>query len=199
MSCGKNIEKLKVTKYNTKEIYNKILKNQTFLVEEVAIQNKIISKLHPLSVNTIRVVTLRNKYNITSVVAAFIRIGTGKNIVDNFNHGGICAPISLDEGIITHPAVDKKGNTYNFHPDTKINLVGYELPLWGDVLKLVEDASKEVKEIGLVGWDVCIGNDKPCLIEANQFPGHDIYQLPAHRDNNRGILPVFEKAINKKH
>lgn len=199
LSCGKGIEKLKVTKTNKKELFDKILKNETFLVEEVAIQNKIINKLHPESVNTIRIVTLRNKYNVTSVVASFIRIGTGKNVVDNFNHGGICAPVSLDDGVITHPAVDKNGNTYKIHPDTKINLVGYALPLWNDVLELVKEASKEVPEIGLVGWDVCIGNDKPCLIEANQFPGHDIYQLPAHRDGNIGVLPIFEEAISRKH
>ena len=54
--------------------------------------------------------------------------------------------------------------------------------------------------MNLIGWDVCIGPDKPLLIEANQFPGHDIYQLPAHRLNNNkyGMVPVFEEALNKR-
>ena len=39
---------------------------------------------------------------------------------------------------------------------------------------------------------------KPSLIEGNQYPGHDLYQLPIHRKGNIGVIPTFEKALNRK-
>ena len=36
----------------------------------------------------------------------------------------------------------------------------------------------------------------PVLIEGNQFPGHDIYQVEEKiKDGDIGVLPMFEKAI----
>ena len=57
------------------------------------------------------------------------------------------------------------------------------------------DACEIVPEIGYVGWDVCLGPTAPCLIEGNDFPGHDLYQLPVHRKGNTGLLPLFEEAM----
>lgn len=199
-SCGKGIEKIELKNINKDELYTKLLSNKQFLVEEVAHQHKDLAKLHKESINTIRVVTLKNKYNVTTIITAIIRIGTNKEIVDNFNHGGVCSVVDLKTGKILTPAIDKQGNTYEYHPTTKIKLVGYQLPNWDKVIKLVKEAAKEVKEMNLIGWDVCIGEEKPLLIEANQFPGHDLYQLPAHRINNNkyGMVPIFEEALNKK-
>lgn len=197
-SCGKGIEKIKPSDYNSKELFEKLLQNKTLLIEEVATQHEDVQILHPESINTIRIITLKNKNNITTILAAFIRIGTGNNVVDNFNHGGICSPIDLETGIISAPAVDKNGKVYQKHPDTNIVLEGYQLPNWSKVKDLVTKASHVVPEMGLIGWDVCIGKQEPLLIEANQFPGHDIYQLPAHRKNNIGMIPVFEEALSKK-
>lgn len=64
-------------------------------------------------------------------------------------------------------------------------------------LELVQDASKEVVEIRYVGWDVCFTPDGPILVEGNEYPGHDIYQLPEHTPNHLGIWPKFTKAFKK--
>jgi D-alanine-D-alanine ligase-like ATP-grasp enzyme len=70
--------------------------------------------------------------------------------------------------------------------------------MWEDVKKLCIEASKVVPKVGYVAWDVCLGSKKPCLIEGNDFPGHDLYQLPVHRKGNIGLLPVFKKAMGEK-
>lgn len=51
-------------------------------------------------------------------------------------------------------------------------------------------------QVGIVGWDVCVTDNGPLLIEGNDFPGHDIYQLPPHRTNGIGVLPKFKRAMN---
>ena len=191
--CGKGIEKVKVTKKNIKEVYDDILETGRVLVEEVAKQCKEISALHPSSINTIRIVTLNYQ-----IVAAFLRIGNNNNIVDNFNSEGLAAPINIDTGIIDYLAIDKKMNLYEKHPVTGEQILWFQIPKWPRIKRFIERVVKEIPQVRYVGWDVCLGEDGPFLIEANEFPGHDIYQLPPHRTDGMGLLPVFEKAMNSK-
>ncbi len=192
LSCGKGVEKIKVNEKEAESLYNKLLETDQTLVEDVAIQNKVINDLYPLSVNTIRIVTL-NKV----VVAALLRIGNHGNIVDNFNHEGMVTTINIETGVIEYPAIDKSGNVYEIHPETKKKIVGTKIPMWESVKDLCIEACDVVPELGYVGWDVCLGEDKPFLIEGNDFPGHDLYQLPVHRSDNYGMLPQFEKAMKE--
>lgn len=192
-SCGKGVEIFKTNSQNLKKIYQNLLETKRYLVEEVAIQCDEISKLHPSSINTIRIVTLNNE-----IVAAFLRIGNNNNVVDNFNHGGLVAPINIETGIIDYLAIDKKMNIYEKHPLTNEPILWFKIPKWPRIKRFVIQASKEVPEVGYVGWDVCLGPKDPFLIEGNEFPGHDLYQLPPHRTDGIGLLPRFEKAMNKK-
>ena len=189
-TCGKGIEKAKVE--NVKALYKYILDNELFLIEEVAHQCKVINDLHPTSINTVRVVTLKGK-----VVVTYLRIGNYGKVVDNFNSEGLVVPVDTETGEIKYPAIDKKHNVHTKHPYTDKQIVGVKIPNWDKVKKLCEEASKVIPELGFVGWDVCVGEEKPFLIEGNEFPGHDIYQLPPHREGNIGLMPVFEKALEE--
>lgn len=192
LSCGKGVEKINVKDCNVEELYNNLLKSGQTLVEDVAIQNKVLNKIYPHSVNTLRIVTL-NKV----VVAALLRIGNKGNVVDNFNHEGMVTTIDIESGEIIYPAIDKVGNVYEVHPETNVKIVGTKIPMWDEVKKLCIEACDIVPELGYVGWDVCLGEEKPFLIEGNDFPGHDLYQLPVHRSDNFGMLPQFEKAMKE--
>lgn len=193
LSCGKGIEKIKVKNYTPEELYNYLIKTERYLVEDIAKQHKEISKIYPKSVNTVRIVTLNKK-----VVAAFIRFGNLGNVVDNFNHNGMVTTINIETGIIEYPALDKKKNIYEIHPYTNEKIIGLKIPMWEKVKELCIEACDVTPEIGYIGWDVCIGETEPCLIEGNDFPGHDLYQLPIHRKNGIGLLPIFKKAMEEK-
>lgn len=192
-SCGKGVELIDVKGKDIKGLYQELINNGQILVEEVAIQCKKLSDLHPDSINTIRVVTL-----LGSVVVAFLRIGNNHNNVDNFNHEGLVAPIDIETGKINYQALDKQKNLYSKHPLTNKDIVGITIPKWKEIKELCETAALEIPEVGYVGWDVCVGKDKCFFIEGNEFPGHDLYQLPPHRDTNIGLLPLFKKAEERK-
>ncbi|HQC83282.1 MAG TPA: sugar-transfer associated ATP-grasp domain-containing protein [Bacilli bacterium] len=192
LSCGKGVEKLRVVNKNPEELYKQLKASSQTLVEEVAKQNKVINDIYPNSVNTLRVVTLNS-----IVVTAYLRIGNHGNVVDNFNHGGMVTAIDVDTGMINYPAIDKETNVYEVHPMTGKKIVGVQIPMWDDVKKLCVEACDVVPEVGYIAWDVCLGENKPCLIEGNDFPGHDLYQLPVHRTGNCGLLPRFEKAMKE--
>ncbi len=192
-SCGQKIEKVKTKDFKDKELYKYVLDNDLLLVEEVAKQCKELSALHPSSINTVRVITLKGK-----VLVAYLRIGNHNNVVDNFNHGGLVVPVDVESGTIKFPAIDKAHNEYTNHPLTGEKIVGLKIPRWNKVIELCEDAAKKIPELGYVGWDVCVGEKYPLLIEGNEFPGHDIYQLPPHRKGNTGLYPIFEKAMEEE-
>ena len=86
--------------------------------------------------------------------------------------------------------------TYTHHPLTKKPILGITIPKWEEVKSLCIEASKVIPEIGYIGFDVCIGPQKCSLIEANEFPGHDLYTLPAHRNKKEGLLPRFNEILN---
>lgn len=190
---GDRIEKLDT---KTPNLYKYILKTKAYLVEEVVIQNKIMNHLNSSSINTVRAITVF-KDNKAYIVAAYLRIGNGK-VVDNFNNGGMAAPINVETATVDFPALDKKGNLYEVHPLTKTPIIGFKIPQWDKIQELVTEAGKVIPEVRFVGWDVCISDHGPLLIEGNNFPGHDIYQLPPHRKDGIGVLPQFEKVLGKK-
>lgn len=192
--CGKGIEKITAAEHDTAELFAYLKERRLTLLEEVAIQHPDLMALHPNCVNTCRVITLL-KGDTVHVIAAYLRIGNGK-IVDNFNSGGMVVPINKENGRIEYPALDKANNLYEKHPLTGVSIKGFVIPMWDQVIALVKEAGHVVPQVGLVGWDVCVTESGPCLIEGNDFPGHDIYQLPPHRTNGIGVLPEFEKAIN---
>jgi glutathione synthase/RimK-type ligase-like ATP-grasp enzyme len=64
------------------------------------------------------------------------------------------------------------------------------------MLDMVKEAAKVIPEMGYVGWDVAFTPNGPVLVEANDFPGHDIYQLPEHTPDKIGIYPKFKKVID---
>ena len=198
LTCGKGIEKKEInSKTNVEKLYNYVKENNQLLIEEVVEQHKDMNKLYPYSVNTLRVVTCNVDGEVTVMFRA-LRIGSGKNVVDNFNSGGMMSVVN-EEGIITKPAMNKKGDLFKVHPDTGTSIEGFKIPLFDEAIKFCCDAAKVVPEVGLVGWDIALTPDGPVMIEGNNKPGHDIYQSEIHLNSDgTGLKPFFDSVIYKK-
>ncbi len=193
-SCGKGIEKIKISNYkNHKDLYDYLIKKQLFLIEEVIEQNKVLNELNPSCINTIRVVTIYNN-GVANVAYACLRIGIDK-FVDNFNSGGMVVPIDELIGEIKYPAIDKSNHIFYKHPTTNKDIVGFKIPYWNEVIAFCKDLALEVKEVGIVGWDIAMTPTGPTIIEGNDYPGHDVYQLPPHRTDGIGVLKKFEQYL----
>lgn len=193
---GDNMEKIVIKDFKG-DLYNYLIKKNLKLIEEVVIQCKKMNDLYPYSINTVRIITVNRYDGKVKVVAAYQRIGNNGRIVDNYNGGGMVVPINEQTGIIEYPAVDKLKNIYYKHPITNTDIVGFKIPMYKEAVNLAKKAAKVVKEIRYVGWDIAITDKGPVIIEGNEYPGHDIYQLPPHRTNNIGVLPKFEDTLGK--
>jgi hypothetical protein len=93
-------------------------------------------------------------------------------------------------------AASKDGEMHEFHPTSNAKIEGLLIPNYDKCIETVREAAKLVPELRYLGWDVYITEDGCGLIEANVFPGHDLYQLPGQLDNNQGVLPHFKKHID---
>lgn len=191
-SCGWGIEKLDAGDFPSRgALYAHLLEKAPHLeLEEVIAQHRLVAAIYPGSINTVRMVTIRGKSGKVYLVTAMFRIGNGK-FVDNFNSGGMVAPMDPATGTVIDRALDKQKNLYANHPATGAPIQGFTFPDWDRAVALVQEAAQVIPEVGYVGWDVCFTPDGPCLVEGNQFPGHDIYQLPVHTPDKIGIMPRF--------
>jgi hypothetical protein len=195
-SCGKNIEKIHTADYKSlDELYDHLV-GKEFELEEIIKQHEDVSKIYPGSINTVRVVTIL-KNGKAHVMATYFRIGNNGKFVDNFNSGGMVAPVNEETGEVMQSAIDKNKNLYDVHPATGAKIKGFKFPYWDKVLEMVNEASQVIPEMGYVGWDVAFTPNGPVLVEANDFPGHDIYQLPEHTPDKIGIYPKFRKIIEE--
>jgi len=175
-------------------LHRRLREEKRTLCEEVIVQHPDLNVLWSGSVNTIRVVTIL-KENTAHVICAYLRVGGGERPVDNFNGGGMVAPVDRETGVILCPARDKAGNLYECHPRSGARFEGARVPLWSQVLELVQKAALVVPTVRYVGWDVAVTPDGPLLVEGNQYPGHDIYGLPGQSPDKTGLLPRLEEVV----
>jgi len=184
---GKGIEIKK-----TNEINYEYCKN--YLLEDVIIQNKSLSEIYDKSVNSLRMFTFfdgENSYLLQSI----IKFGNN-GFVDNFSSGGMYAFLN-DFGKVITPAIDQNDIVYTAHPYSNKDILGFDVPLFDIAKKTVLEASKELKEIKYIGWDVAITNHGVCIIEGNSYPG--VFQIrPSFSKDKVGILPKYEEIMKIK-
>lgn len=197
--CGRGVEKIRPNDYSgAKEIYDAIRSKPAMLAEETVIQDEKLSALYPGSINTLRIVTLYNK-DTDEIFYPFtcIRIGNG-GVVDNINNGGMTSVIDAKTGILKYPASDKNHIVYENHPITGTKIKGFQVPYWNDILAFAAAAARKIPDMGYIGWDVAVSQNGLVMIEGNDYPGHDLYQMPGMIENKTGLKPLFEKITGMK-
>lgn len=168
-ACGKGIFIL--TKEDFEKNSRDISVYRNFIAEEVIVQNTVISKLNPSSVNTIRVLTYKGE-----ILLCALKLGTGTAIVDNQHSDGINGNVDLQTGITNTPFFDLDLNEYYRHPTTNEILLGVQVPNWEILKEKVTVAANRISEVPYLGWDVAILDNDIAIIEANEAPDHDLVQ-----------------------
>ena len=152
------------------------------LIEELFQQHEEMNRLNPDTVNTIRVITMRNKKGAVVTPFANIRIGRMGADVDNFCSGGMTASVDMEQGVVISEAIDKDLNHFSRHPDTNQPILGFQVPMWNEIKKCVTNAAERLPGMSYIGWDVVISKDGAvCLIEGNSNPEARIHQMTLKR------------------
>lgn len=174
-----------------REVYNRF-KMEEYLYETYIKQHPAINAIHPSSVNTLRIATVRNRDGV-NIMSASLRMGRHGDVMDNYTTGGLVAAIDLETGIIKVPGIDKMHNSYVLHPETQTQIAGLKLPFWEETKAMVKALGQEVPQIRYTGWDIAITEKGPVLLEGN-YRGN--FHVQQHSDHV-GKYEIYKKAIAK--
>lgn len=184
---GHGVEICTITPENRDEVWRR-LSSQDMIAEELVLQCPEMARLHPGSVNTVRLLTIRGR-----LCAAAVRMGVGGNFVDNGGAGGIFAGVDVDTGIVSTRGADLLEHRFLLHPTTGVTIPGFQIPQWEQVCRTVQDAIALSPETVIVGWDVAITENGPLLIEGNAYPGVQIMQTAGRE----GLRRRCNQALNQ--
>ena len=173
-------------------LFELIIFNGFCVVEELIVQADEIARLHPQSVNTMRVVAYLSPSGETSIQWCFLRMGMGGSHTDNMSSGGLAAMVDPETGIIYSTGRDWKGDEHIFHPDTGIQLVGYQIPEWDKLREMVASLSKVLPQVRLVGWDLSYTTKGWVFVEGNARPQCVSAQITEYN----GKLHLYQNMAN---
>lgn len=167
-SCGIGIEKVVVSESgDLHELYTKY-RGEDGVLDEFIVQHKEMEALHPDSLNTLRIFTVRVGKEI-NIAAAVLRMGNGGSVIDNYSAGGVVAPVDVNTGLVTAAAEDIYGARYSYHPYSEKQIVGFNVPNWSKVTEIIKQAASEAP-LSYVGWDVAVRENDCVIVEANYRP-----------------------------
>lgn len=142
-----------------------------YICEQLIKQKGLLNKIHPQSVNTLRVVSLYDdRKDQVKILSSFFRTGNDGSLADNFSSGGVLWLVDVSEGSILF-GTKNNGVCVSRHPNSDINMRGLLIPRYQEALSMCIEAHTKVKEIPLIGWDVVISEDFISLVEGNAGPG----------------------------
>ena len=154
------------------------------LVEYCLSNHRDLADLNLGALATVRILTARNESgDIEATHAVFRMPQRPRAPVDNIHAGGIAAPVDLATGRLgraTDLGLKPTSRWHDRHPVTQAPIVGRTLPHWPAALELARRAHARIGDRIVVGWDVALLEDGPCLVEGNGRPDVDLIQRP-HR------------------
>lgn len=198
---GKDVAILEIPAKKEIDEFFENLPSDNLIFQECIEQCNETAKLHPKSLNTIRIMTLILDNEVKILPCAF-RMGVGSSKVDNASFGGIYCKINED-GTLSDFAYDTLGKRFDKHPDGgEFSSVKFEF--MDKIKALVKDAAQRFPHFRLIGWDIAINsNNEPVIIEANlTMSGMDVIETicgPLFGEYTDQVLEeVFLKKHNKK-
>lgn len=151
-----------------------------YLLNDVVKQNNYASRIAPNSLNTIRIVTIRDKKTgLCKCVVAIHRFGSKKSeIVDNACRGGVFGIVDLETGIIKQAASMHSKQKYDCHPDFGTKIAGVKIPNFHNIVKQLIEVHNKKRYLDFIGWDIALIDDEHfVVIEGNGSSDVTLLQL----------------------
>lgn len=185
---GAEVKIIKAVDFTASELLSYMDSNKFDLLEEYVVQHPAIMALSPSGLNTIRIFTQIEDGKL-HYLGARLRI-TINSQVDNMAAGNPAAPIDIESGKVSGPAVfsDITLDPITVHPVTGVSIVDFEIPFWTEIKAMMEKAVFVSPENRSVGWDIAVTEKGPELIEGNHNWCKLLWQLPAQKGLKAELL-----------
>lgn len=207
MSAGRGVHKESCEGVEREELFHKILGERdtlgqkyfygdfsAMMLEELVDQDDEMAQLHPASLQSIRLVTVRVGDKV-HLWYPRIDIGRGGSFLINAAAGSIMALIDPETGKIAGKGIPESGELFEVHPDTGVRIEGFQIPKWDELVAMATDLMMNVMpDIRYVGWDMALSKKGWCVVEGN-WAGEFVGDQLGH---GRGLRKEFETLIGWK-
>ena len=179
--AGQEIKVLECKDLSPLQLRGIMRKGKFDLLEEYIVQHPEMMRLSPAGLNTVRIISQENG-GIVDIIAARLRISINSH-VDNMAAGNAAVPLNKNTGCVTGSGVfsDISRADISVHPVTGVELVGFKVPCWKEIIEMVNEAALMVKDNRSIGWDVAINPEGPLLVEGNHNWCKLLWQLPVKK------------------
>ncbi len=172
--------------------YEELVAKGQLLVEEAIVQHPYLAEYCPGTVNTTRVVSYFDGERV-HILSRVQKFGRGA-VSDQFTWGGFFSMLDEDGRAVGQGHSGKNSTFYPTHPDSGKSVPDFQVPLWDEVLELIDQAARVLPDVPYVGWDVAVGPERPILIEGNWIPG--LYETRVTATGIRtGTRPAHEAVM----
>lgn len=182
------------TNEGTDILKDKLSASYDFIVQEIITQHPDIAKLHPTSINTIRILTLLFDDQV-HILSAIIRMGANGSKVDNGHSGGVFCGIDKNGQLKDIAYTYMTGQRFErYHPTTGAVFSDCIIPNFDKCKKMIRELAPRISRVSrLTSWDLSITEDgSPTLIEVNLAYGglffHQITNGPVFGNMTKKII-----------
>jgi hypothetical protein len=181
---------------------------RSYIVQPRLANHPELADINNGALATVRIITIRDEVGGVEATDAVFRMAIGRNrTVDNFHAGGIAAAVDIETGALgpaTDTGTDARVGWHATHPTTGARIEGRVLPFWQELIELAYRAHAVFPNRVIVGWDIAILPDGPCVVEGNTQPDLDIHQRVSRRplgDRRLSVLLAWNvrRAMQARH
>lgn len=188
--CGWDVQVLEAKDFSLQTLL-KYMKSKKFdLAESFVQQHSAIQSLSSSGLNTVRMITMINNKGEVDFLGARMRISVNSH-VDNLASGNIACPIDIQTGKINGPGVYSditKTEVLN-HPISGVQLIGFQIPMWEEIMETSKKIALHRPENRGVGWDIAVTENGPDFIEGNHNWCKILWQIPV----NQGLKSILQE------
>lgn len=163
-------------------VFDELIREGPFLCEELIASHPELARIHPQSLNTLRVFTWYDPAygEGPEILCAMLKAGVGDAVVDNISAGGISAIVDPRSGLVTTAAANEAGDFYELHPDTGFRFRGFRIPYWEACRDFCARLAAEFPTMRLIGWDIALNDaNEWVVVEGNPRGMFNALQTPA--------------------
>lgn len=140
-----------------------------YLLQEELVHHPEVSALIGDRIATIRAISFVIKGEVHTPLTV-LKLPTGANIADNFwRDGNLVADVDEKTGTIRRVVrgMGPEQEEVTHHPDTSKALIGQVLPMWSEVLEMIQETGRLYAPVGFQSMDISITKDGPTVVEVN--------------------------------
>jgi Sugar-transfer associated ATP-grasp len=156
---------------------------QAYVIQRAVRNHHDLLDLSAGALCTVRMLSCRNERGGYEVTCAAFRMSVNPaSAVDNFHAGGVAAAVDVATGRLgpaTSLRIGRDKGWHDRHPFTGAQITDRQLPMWRETIDLAQRAHRAFPDYALIGWDIAVLEDGPCIIEGNRGPDVDIHQRTA--------------------